>query len=141
MKPKTKIASSKNKSIAFGASIGIGIAMILSVMLSAGATSLVMKGSIQESAFSIFAFFVRAIAILVGALIGTQLIKEKCLLTIGIIALGYLILLLALGIVVYDGSFRGFGMGVISVITGGAIGCIVRLKSQNRSRRVGKTKR
>ena len=141
MKLKTRAGSSSGRSIVFISAVGIIIALTLSFFLSAGLTSLVMSNKLSESSTSPFTFAIRTVAVLAGALIGTVFAKDKYFVNIGIIALGYLIILLGLGITLYDGSFQNFGTGILSVIVGGSIGYLIRLKSQNKTRRTKKSKR
>ena len=128
MKSKTQLKMKGNKSTIYSALIGAAVALLLSLLLSAGATSLAIRGSIAESGYNFSVFMIRAISVFLGALVGTWLSKEKYLLIIGIIAAVYTVVLISLGIVIYDDSFQNFGMGLLSVLLGGAAGFALKIK-------------
>ena len=136
MKPKLRRQMISNHATMFGVGIGIVISFVLSMLLLAGVTSLLVSGGVGESLTGTFVFAIRTIALLVGVLIGTGFIKEKCVFVAGIITLSYLILLTGLGVVLYDGSFKAFGVSITSILLGGASGCLIRLKLQNKPQRV-----
>ena len=140
MKSKTRLPVVSSRATTVGAFTGIIIAFVISLILITVITSLVANNKFPEASSGWSMFMVRVAAVLVGALVGTALSKEKCVITAGIIVAGYLALLLGLGIVIYDGSFKNFGTGFISATIGGVVGCLIRLKSQNKPRRTRKMK-
>ena len=114
--------------------IGVGVALACSALMSAGLTSLVMNGHVELKDTAVVVFIIRALSALVGGLLASSLTKEKFLLVIGLTAAGYLLVLLGLGITVFDGSFRNFGGGVLSAIAGGTSACMIRLKPPARKK-------
>ena len=135
MKFKSRIAVSFNNSFVFGVLLGAVAALIISIILTTGMTSLVLGGGLNDRLLQIFIFVIRLISVFIGVLLGTGLIGEKWIVTTGLISVLYLLLLAGVGIVFYDGSFRGFGVSLISVVLGGDAGCLVRLKLQNKPQR------
>ena len=125
---KIKGAKQGENKIVTGVGIGIGIAILLSILMTAGLTSLVLNGKLAEQTSDAVVFGIRLAAVLLGGLIGTGISNEKVLPVIGSIGLGYLLILIAFGIAVYDGSFRGFGLGLLSVAAGVLIVTFVRLR-------------
>ena len=140
VKTKTHLPVATNRTTTVGAVIGIVISFVMSLILIAGITGLVTGNKLSEGSLVWLVFVVRIVTVMVGALIGTGLAKEKCVITAGIIVAGYSALLLSLGIVIYDEAFQNFGAGLLSVIIGGAIGYLIRLKLQNKPRRGRKIK-
>ena len=132
MKFKFRTARLSNHSVAFGSTIGILISLVISMLMMTGMTSLLISGRTGENVVGVSVFAIRAIAVLVGVIIGTSILKEKYVVAAGVISLGYLLLLTGFGIVLYDESFKGFGLSAISAALGGAVGCIFRLKLQNK---------
>lgn len=132
MKFKSRTAVSFNNSFVFGVLLGAVAALIISIISTAGMTSLVLGGGLNDRLLQIFIFVIRLISVFIGVLLGTGLIGEKWVVTTGTISVLYLLLLVGAGIVFYDGSFRGFGVSLISVVLGGGAGCLVRLKLQNK---------
>lgn len=123
-----------SKSMTTGVCIGIGIALLISALLTTGLTSLIINENTGENGCGIFIFTIRAVSILIGGIIATVIYQEKYLPVIGITALGYLVILLGIGIVVYDGSFQHFGSGIISVLTGSLLAWAIRLKPKTKSK-------
>ncbi len=135
MKFKSRTAVSFNNSVVFGVLLGAVAALIISMILTTGMTSLVLGGRLNDRLLQIFIFVIRLISVFIGVLLGTGLIGEKWIVITGVISVLYLLLLAGVGIVFYDGSFQGFGVSLISVVLGGAAGCLVRLKLQNKPQR------
>lgn len=108
--------------------IGIIVASIVSFLLLIGLTSLIVNGTVNEVGTGPYIFIIRTIAAAIGCLTGTVLMKGKYLLIAGSIALGYMVFLLAMGIVLFDSSFKNILSGAASVLLGGAIACFVVLK-------------
>ena len=140
VKLKTRLPVISNRTATVGAITGIMIALVISLVLITALSYLTTSGKFPETSLGWSVFTVRAVAVLMGALVGTALSKDKSVITIGIIVVGYLALLLGFGIIIYDSSFQNFGSGVISAVLGGVIGCLIRIKSQNKPRRVRKIK-
>ena len=136
---KLKTATA-NRSTISAIGIGVAISAILTGALSALLTSLVINGTTSENNAGIFVFMIRAISVLLGCLAGSSLVEGKMLITIGCTALGYLILLLAIGIIAYDGSFENFIGGAGSVLSGGLASCIIKLGGQRKTKPIARYK-
>ena len=132
---KFKSRTTSGGSIVFGTSIGVVAAVFISLILTSGMTSLALGGRIEGKLFDALIFAIRLIAMFTGVILGTGLIKEKCVVTTGVISVLYLLLLAGVGIAFYDGSFCGFGFSLVSVVLGGAFGCLFRLKLHNKPQR------
>ena len=129
---KQSALSKGSRSGAVGAGVGLAAAILLSTVLTVALTSLIVKGTVGEWAVGAFVFFVRLLSVLTGGLIGTAIAKEKYLKIIGIIIAGYLFVALGLGIAFYDGAFQNLGLGVVSVLLGGFLAMLVKLKPQRK---------
>lgn len=105
--------------------IGIAVASLLSVLLTGVISNLVLKGNLSEKLANGAVFVIRTISVLAGALIGGSLLKHDYLILIGIIVSGYLTMLIGAGIVFFNGSFKNFLLGIISVIIGGAVALLI----------------
>lgn len=140
MKMKSRQISMSNHSTVFGVGIGIVTAFIISFLLLAGLTSILVSGGLGEGMTGPLVFSIRTISLIVGVLVGTGFVKGKCIIYAGAITLGYMVLLAGLGIVIYDGSFENFGLSIISMVLGGVFGCLIRLKLQNKPQRMKKFK-
>lgn len=131
---KQHIIAKRSCSLTKSAFIGILCAILVSALLTAGLAGLTINGNLNETMSKAGVFLTRAVSVLLGALLGTGLGKSKYLQIIGIVVLGYLLLLIGIGIIMFDGSFQKFVLGVISVMTGGAAACLIRLKPQKTRR-------
>ena len=135
MKQKNHASILTGRSAVFCVVIGVAAAAITTALLSAGLTSLVMRGTITEKTTSAFVFAIRLLAVLLGSLVGASLSGGKILPIVGLVTGVYTVILLSVGIAVYDGSFHNFGPGVISAILGGIIACLIKLKPQMKPKR------
>lgn len=128
---RNKLQSSKaGRSLTGVIMAGVIIATLLSLLLSALMSSFVLSGRLQEGSVRAVSFIIRLISVFAGALIGGVLSKEKYLLQVGLTALGYMLVLIGTGIVIYNGSFRHFLSGAGSVLIG-AVSAFLILQKQN----------
>lgn len=123
-----------SKSMTTGVCSGIGIALLISMLLTSGLTSLIINEKTGEGVNGMFVFVIRALSVFLGGIIATGIYQEKNLPVIGFTALGYLVILLGLGIVLYDGSFKNFGIGIVSVLVGALIAWAIRLRPKTKSK-------
>lgn len=138
MKQLSRAKISSGQSTTSAIAIGLAVTLVVSILLSAGLTSLVINGNLNENSVRISVFVIRTISVLLGGLVGASLSKGKYLPIVGIIALIYAIVLIGFGIIFYDGSFQNFGFGMLSMIIGGALACIIKLKPLRKPRRTVK---
>ena len=116
-----------NSPLGLSVGTGIAIAVALTVLLTALLANLTLQGAVKEAQTSIWVFVIRTVAVLLGCLAGIWIGKGKHLITVGIISLGYLALVIALCIILYDGSFGNMVAGVASVLIGGIAGLGIHL--------------
>ena len=134
MKKKMRVASSTKLTEAPAVIIGIVTSSIISIFLTVALTSLVMNGGIGELATDPYIFAIRTVATAIGCFVGNVLMKGKFLLITGMVALGYLVILLGMGIILYDGSFKNILSGGVSVLIGGMVACLAVLKPLKKSK-------
>ena len=101
------------------------IALLISVFLTALAANFILNGHFSEKSAVAVIFVIRTISLLVGALIGASLLKQNYLKVVAIIAAEYLIALVGMGIVFFDGSFKNFLLGTVSVVIGGVAALLI----------------
>ncbi len=126
-----KVSMGKHSAIA-GIAIGMAVVLVISFVLTAGLTSLIINGKLSEGTAGVFVFVIRAISVLAGGLVATTLVKERCLPIVGAVAAVYLLVLLGTGIAAFDGSFKNFIPGIMSVLIGGILACMIKLKPQKK---------
>ena len=132
MKIRTHTVNNNGQAMGMHIGIGIGIALLMSILLSAGVTSLVAKGAINENDLDLMMFFSRAISILAGALTATAIHKSGAIAIISAVCLGYIFVLIALVIIAFNGMFQGLGSGILSVLAGAVAAFLIGLKPSKR---------
>ena len=123
---KLRVGSKGKISVAVAGMIGAIISLVMSVLLTVALTNLILKGSVEDKTADIFIFAIRTLSVLLGCVAGSLLTDGKLLQVIGLSALGYLLILLATGIVLFDGSFQGFWIGILSVIMGAVVAILIK---------------
>ena len=141
MKGKIKFGTGSGKTLVVSAEIGVGTALMVTALLSALAAIVTLNGGIKEDQMGLLSFGIRMVAVFVGGIIGGVAAKEKGLIVVGAIALVYLVILIGVGIAVYETSFQNFVSGVASVAAGGAAACVTRLKSSKNRRHTVRRRR
>lgn len=126
--------------LGYGIGIGVAVSVAVSIGLLLVLTSLLMNKRLSENMMATAMFLVRPLSILIGFLSGSFILKEKKLILAGATVVGYLFVMLALGITAFDGGFHGFGSGVISVLIGGGISCLILLKPKTKGKYTHKYK-
>lgn len=134
MKRNLQMLKLGGQAIGISIAAGAAIAVVITVLMSIGLTSLVINGQIAESDTAFIVFIIRAVSVMIGGMIASALSKEKILITIGITAIGYLLIVVALGIIFYDGLFQNFVSGMISVAVGAVCACVLRLKTPRKKK-------
>ena len=104
---------------------GVVIELVLSFLLTALMGNLILNGHFGENIAQASIFLIRTISVLVGALIGGLLLRHNYLKLVGFITAGYFAVLTGTGIVFYDGSFKNFLLGVVSVLIGGIASLLI----------------
>lgn len=104
---------------------GVVIALVLSFLLTALMGNLILNGHSGENIAHASIFLIRTISVLVGALIGGLVLRHNYLKLVGFITAGYFVVLIGIGIVFYDGSFKSFLVGAVSVLVGGIAALLI----------------
>lgn len=104
---------------------GVVIASVLSLLLTALIANFILNEHFSEKITAAVIFGIRTISVLVGALIGGFILKQNYLKLVGFITVGYFVVLIGAGIVFYDGSFKNFLTGAVSVLIGGVAALLI----------------
>lgn len=135
MKGIRQKTSKAGQSLATAIAVGVVGALLLSILLTALLTNLVLKGAVSERNTAVIIILIRSISIFTGALIGGAVLKQRYLLQAGVTALAYWVVLLGGGIIFYDGSFTHFLSGTVSVLIGGAAALLILQRPKRKSHR------
>ena len=128
-------------SIVVTALVGVGVGAIITALLTALLASLILDGAVKVTIASVAVFLIRFLSVLIGGLIGASFLKEKYLQAVGIVALGYLLVLLGIGVTLHDGSFQNCISGVASVLLGGSVALFILQRPQRRRHNAAKYSR
>ena len=123
---KLKLSKGAKTTWVRAAVIGICFALVVSVALTALLGKFALNGTIGESGVGLAVFVIRLLSVAVGGFVGTGLTDGKLLPVVGVITAGYLLFLLAAGIILFDGSFNRFASGLVSAVLGGAVVALIR---------------
>lgn len=134
------ISTQKNKTVISCVVIGTIAAILISVILSAILVFIIQSKKTSDSVMP-HLFAIRFISVMLGALIGTQINNEKSLAEASLITGAYILILLCLGIMFFEGQFNQIVTGVLAGIGGGVLSCLIRLKSKKNKNHVYKVKR
>ena len=134
------ISTQKNKTVISCVVIGTIAAILISVILSAILVFIIQSKKTSDSVMP-HLFAIRFISVMLGALIGTQINNEKSLTEASLITGAYILILLCLGIMFFEGQFNQIVTGVLAGIGGGVLSCLIRLKSKKNKNHVYKVKR
>lgn len=131
MTPKMK----QNSALIKQPVIGVVISVMVTVLLSAIVSWLIANDKIEMEAMDFSALVVRLLAALIGCAVAAR--GEKGLIKAVIAAIGYLVILVCINALFFDGRFTGILGGVIAVAIGCAAAVIVNNlpKRRNGSRR------
>ncbi len=128
-----KVKAKNGQSMGFAVVTGCVSAILVSLLLTIGLTSLILNGSLSESRTGLIAFLIRVLSVFLGCLIAGGICKERVLPVIGLIAGGYLITILVIGIIAFDGSFHNFLSGILSVLLGSVLAFVLRVMPKKRA--------
>jgi len=131
---KTRGIEKNNKSIVVCVFMGLLATVLVSLIMSVIITGMIQKGTLSENG-NIGVFTTRVIATMMGSLLGAAMTRKNILFVIGVIAAGYYIVLLVLGLLFFDGSLDNVWQGFVSIIIGGCIACLIKLKPQRTRRK------
>ncbi len=129
---KVTIGKKQLSSSAGAIVLGVGSSMLITLLLTAGLAALIIGGKLQETTSGVVVAVIRTIAVFFGALITTGIKRDKVLQNTGIVTGAYILIILGLGIILYDGSFYSFGLGLLSVLIGSVAAYLIRIKPNKR---------
>lgn len=124
-------ASERKRSIITCISVGIITSVVISLILTIPVTSLIQKGKLDHNG-NIITFLIRSISVLAGALAGANMTSKRVIPVIGAVSIGYLSILLIIGLLFLDGTIISLGIGFISIAIGCGLACAVKLKPQKK---------
>ncbi len=117
--------------------IGIGLAAsILSLfLLGAVIATLILSEKITEENMRYFTFASLFVSSLIGCLLSCKKLASKYALAAGLSGLSFLLILVAVGILFFDGGFSNLLINSLAVLIGTAIACAICISTEGRGNR------
>ena len=91
--------------------------IVFSLVLTCLFTGAINNNVFGDSVINVVIFGIRTISVFIGCLIGHKTSQNKMVVT-GIVVGQYILFLLFLGVILYDGTFENFGIGMVSCLVG-----------------------
>ncbi len=109
----------------------IGIAACITIMLIMGAVGAWMINSerLDLTNMNWLKIVIQVLSAFVGTLIALTLVKEKLAIITGMIVAGVLVILICIAMLFFDGISGNILTGVISISSGSAAACLLKLKT------------
>jgi putative membrane protein (TIGR04086 family) len=111
---------------------GVFIALLIAVASACVYGILIQRQTVSESSSGIWVIVTLALASLIGCLISSGRIGEKRIIVTAITAAVLYLVLLATGILFFDGSMRGLGVNLSAVLVGAGISCLLSIKRSSK---------
>lgn len=134
MSSKRKVKN--EKSFGIGISVGAVVSLIFSLILAMIIAAFIVNERIGEGAIKYISPIIALIATMAGCVVATRLVGEKLAIVSGFTGIVYILILIGIGILFFDGGFHNLWTSVLSIAVGCAISCTICIRG-NRS----KTKR
>lgn len=125
-------SAQKKRNVALEIIKGIVVALVLTLLSVAILAALIQNESASEKSTDIWISVTAILSVMIGTLLSAVRIGEKNAVICGITALGYGFILLAIGILFFDGNIRGIGGRLLAILVGGAIGCAISMKKSDK---------
>lgn len=107
---------------------GVVMALGLTVLSVAILAAMIQNESVSEMSAGLWISVTVIVSAMVGTIFAAVRIGERNAVVCGITALGYAFVLLAFGILFFDGDIRGVGSRLLTILVGAAIGCTISMK-------------
>ena len=107
---------------------GVALALVLTLISVAILSALIQNESLSVQSSHIWISATVIISVMAGAIVAAARAGQGNAIVCGITALAYGFVLLAVGILFFDGSVRGIGGRLLAILVGGAIGCVISMK-------------
>lgn len=111
---------------------GVILSLMITTVSAAIFAILIHNQTASEAASGIWRIGTIGIAALFGCLFGAGRIGEKSAIYCAIITGVFFFILLAIGILFFDGGVKGIGGNLISAMVGGVISCFIMMKKPAR---------
>lgn len=130
-----KIRKGKSISLITGIGIGIATSIIVSVAAAAAAAALVNSERMDIGNLSPTTAVIHILASFLGGWLASSLTGQKKLICVLGTAAGYLVVMLAITALLFDGQYQGVGLTILMVLIGAGAVILLGLRGKNRGNR------
>ena len=138
MCPKSKAV---NRNFAMEIAKGALAALIIAVVSACVCAVFIQRQTVSESSSGIWVLITLALASFVGCLISSGRIGEKRIIVSAITAAVLFFVLLASGILFFDGSMHGLGGNLAAILIGAAISSLLSIKKSTKKVKIKRRSR
>ena len=138
MCPKSKAV---NRNFVMEIVKGVLIALLIAVVSACVYAVLIQRQTVSESSTGVWMFVTLALASLIGCLISSGRIGEKRIIVCAITVAALFFVLLASGILFFDGSMRGLGGNLAAILIGAGISCLLSMKKPTKKVKIKRRSR
>lgn len=108
---------------------GLLVAILFTILGAAIGAAILNSGSVPENSGTWISAIIWAISSFCGIMLSLKLTKDKMLLTAGITAAVYLLMLMAVNLLIFQQRFMGLWKGIIAVLVSFLVSILLNLNS------------
>ena len=124
----------KERSIIFASSLGTAIALCASIIFSLTIPIIILNGTIRDNEIQIIVPIIQFISSFLGIFAATKFVKENKLLVMGVSAGMYLLVLICVALLFFDGLSTKVVTGPIAILAGVVSAAMIVCKKKKRGR-------
>ena len=106
---------------------GLVTAVLFSILGAAIGASILNSGGIRETGTAWVSAMIWGVSIFCGTMLTLKLNNENILLSAGITAGGYVLILTAVNLLFFEQSFSGFGRAILAILAGSGASVLLNL--------------
>ena len=123
---KTKTTTNRvSNTMVRNVATGVLISMTVCVLLAIAATSLMIGERLKEDQMNIITLVIIFIAVITGATAAGKIANGRYALITALTGFLFLLILMCLGIMFFDGGFSGIWTSAASTVAGIAVSCLI----------------
>ena len=114
----------------FGTGVGFGIAVsvFLSVLLAMLLTTMVLNERAGECTIEYAVPVIAFVSSLAGSVVAGKMAREKVAILAGVTGAAYILILIGMGILFFDGGFHNLWSSLLSVVAGCVVSCAICIR-------------
>ena len=119
------IIKKDERSMASGVAIGVLLSVMVSLLLAVGTAGLIINEKLSEGRIHYCALIITLISGTVGGFVAGKVVGSKYAVVTGLTGLVYWLVLIAVGILFFDGGFNMLWTSTAAIAVGVAASCVL----------------